>query len=209
VKFEPGGERDLLYSFMGDVQTNPVRRVLAEMEHSRGEFVDTSKESQAVMWTGGPEAREAFWKRYVEPMRRSKFILCPRGVAPSSIRLFETMCMGRVPVILADEWVPPAGPRWDTFSIQVPEADAASVVRIMEERESEAAEMGLLARQEWETYFAPDLLFHRAVELCLEIQRARRFPESIARLAILPQFLRPTVFRELLRPLKKRFSSRI
>jgi hypothetical protein len=204
VKFEPDGERDLLYSFMGDIQTHAVRKVLARLNHSRGDFVDTSRESQAVMWTGSDDQREEFWGRYIGPAKRSKFILCPRGVSPSSIRMFETMCMGRVPVILSDAWVRPGGPEWGSFSIQVPERDAPSVIRIMEERESEALEMGLRARQEWEKYFSPDLLFHRAVELCLEIQKARRLPESLAWLSILPQFLRPRVFRELLRPLKNR-----
>ncbi len=203
VKFEPGADRDLLYSFMGDVQTAPVRKVLARLEYPRGLFVDTSRESQAVMWRGSPEQRAVFWNRYVEIARRSQFILCPRGLAPSSIRLFEAMCMGRVPVILADEWPPPEGPRWEAFSIRIPERDAPRVPRILEEKEAAAFEMGLLARTEWEKYFSPDIVFHRVVELCLEIQKSRRLPESLARLSILPQLLRGHVIREYLRALKQ------
>jgi len=204
IKFEPDAGRDLLYSFMGDVQTAPVRKALAQLEHPRGLWVDTSRESQAVMWKGTAEQREIFWKRYADAARRSKFILCPRGVAASSIRLFETMCLGRVPVILSDEWVRPEGPRWETFSIQIPERDARWVPRLLEEKEAAALEMGLLARTEWETYFSPEVLFHRAVELCLEIQKARRLPEILARLSILPQLLRGPVIREYLRTWKKR-----
>jgi hypothetical protein len=203
IKFEPAPERDLLYSFMGDVQTAPVRRVLAGLEHPRSLWVDTSRESQAVMWKGSAEQREIFWKRYADVMRRSKFVLCPRGLAPSSIRLFETMCMGRVPVVLADEWVSPQGPRWEKFIIQIPERDARSVPRILEEREGEAFELGLVARSEWEKYFSSDIVFHRIIELCLEIKRARRLPEPLARLSILPQLLRWHVFREYLRTLKQ------
>jgi hypothetical protein len=203
IQFEPDPERDLLYSFMGDVQTAHVRRVLAGMEHPRGLWVDTSRESQAVMWKGSAEQREVFWKRYVEVMRRSKFVLCPRGLAPSSIRLFETMCMGRVPVVLADEWVSPAGPVWDKFIIRIPERDARSVPRILEEREGEAFEMGRVARSEWEKNFSSDIIFHRIIELCLEIKQARRLPESLARLSIIPQLLRGHVFREYLRALKQ------
>jgi hypothetical protein len=202
VKFEPGGERDLLYSFMGDISTAPVRKALAGLEHSRGRFVDTSRENQDVMWRSSAEERTAFWNRYVETARRSKFILCPRGISPSSIRLFETMCLGRAPVILADEWVAPGGPRWETFSIQIPEREARSVARILEEKEASAFEMGQLARTEWEKYFSPEILFHRAVELCLEIKKARRLPETLARLSIIPQLLRRQVIREFLRSLK-------
>ena len=204
IKFEPAPDRDLLYSFMGDVQTAPVRKALAQLEHPRGLWVDTSRESQAVMWKGTAEQREIFWKRYVDTARRSKFILCPRGLAASSIRLFETMCLGRVPVILSDEWVRPEGPQWEKFSIQIPERDARWVPRLLEEKEAAAFAMGLLARTEWEKYFSPDILFHRAVELCLEIQKSRRLPEALARLSIIPQLLRPHVIREYLRAWKKR-----
>jgi hypothetical protein len=199
IKFEPDANRDLLYSFMGDVQTAPVRRALARLEHPRGLWVDTSRESQAAMWNASAEQRAVFWKRYADAGRRSQFILCPRGVAPSSIRLFETMCLGRVPVILADEWVPPQGPRWENFSIQIPERDFRRVPGIMEERKADAFEMGLAARNEWEEYFSPEVVFHRVVELCLEIQKSRRLPEALVRLSIIPQLLRGHVIREYLR----------
>ncbi|HEV3272932.1 MAG TPA: exostosin family protein [Candidatus Methylacidiphilales bacterium] len=203
VKFEPDTPRDFLYSFMGDVQTAPVRSVLAQLEHPRGFFVDASLESQAAMWGASAEEWAIFWKRYVDVGQRSKFILCPRGLSPSSIRLFETMCMGRVPVILADEWVRPEGPQWESFSIQVPEREARSVPGLLEEKEGAALEMGLLARAEWEKYFSPGVMFHRVVNLCLEIQKARRFPEGLARLAILPQLFKGHVVREYLRKWKK------
>jgi hypothetical protein len=199
VKLEPAPERDLLYSFMGDLQTASVRRVLSQLDHGRGSFVDTSKESQAVMWKGTPEERAAFWNRYVDIARRSKFILCPRGLAPSSIRLFETMCMGRVPVILSDEWMPPLGPRWENFSIRIAERDAPSLISILEEKEADSHAMGLAARQEWEEYFSQEVMFHRVVELCLEINQARRLPEWLARQEIIPQLLRKHVVREYLR----------
>jgi hypothetical protein len=203
VRFERGAERDLLYCFMGDVQTHPVRRELARLQHKRGRWVDTSWESQAEMWKGGTERREIYWERYADLLRRSKFVLCPRGLSPSSIRLFEAMCAGRAPVILADQWVPPTGPKWESFSLIVPERDVASVPRLLEEREADAAEMGLLARREWEQYFSPEVVFHRVVELCLEIQRSRTMPEWLERQAIIPQLLRWRNLKEYRRWLVK------
>ncbi len=204
VQFEPEGERDLLYSFMGDVTTHPVRMVLAGLNHPRGNFVDTSKESQAVMWRGSDAERAVFWNRYVDVAKRSKFILCPRGLAPSSIRLFEAMCMGRVPVILSDEWVAPAGPEWSAFSIQIPEQEARNIPGILEEKEAAAGVMGLRARAEWEAYFAPDIVFHRAVELCLEIRHSRKLPEFLDRITIVPQLVRVHVLKEFYRAIKQR-----
>lgn len=208
VKFEPDAPRDLLYSFMGDINTAPVRRVLAQLKHPRGEWVDTSRESQAVMWKGSAEQREVFWKRYVDLAKRSRFILCPRGTAPASIRMYESMMMGRAPVVLADEWPRPEGPAWDKFCIFVEEKDALSVPRILEEREGDAQAMGLLARAEWEKFFSPEVVFHRLVELCLEIKAARRFPEGLARWSITPQLLRPRHVREFLRLVKQAVKGR-
>jgi hypothetical protein len=204
VRFEPTAGREFLYSFMGDIQTHPVRKILAGLQHPPGAFVDTSSDSQAVMWQGSPEQKNAFWTRYVDLAKRSRFILCPRGVAPSSIRLFEAMCLGRVPVILSDEWLPPAGPDWDRFSLRIPESEAAHVPQILVEKESAADEMGLIARSEWEKHFSPDIIFHRVVELCFEIRQSRRLPEALSRLTILPQLLRPRNLRELFRQLRQR-----
>jgi hypothetical protein len=208
VDFEPAPDRNLLYSFMGDIYTHRVRQVLARLDHPPGAFVDTSGESRDVMWSGGPEQKKAFWIRYAKLAKRSRFILCPRGVAPSSIRLFEAMCMGRVPVIIADEWVPPGGPDWASFSIQISERDAPSVPRILEKMDASSVELGLTARAEWEKYFSPDVVFHRAVELCLEIKKARRLPESLSHLSIIPQLLRPRNLLEFERQLKQRWSGK-
>ena len=49
-------------------------------------------------------------------------MICPRGWGSSSIRLFEVMEMGRVPVIISDAWVNEA-PKWADFSVRVSEAD--------------------------------------------------------------------------------------
>jgi Exostosin family len=204
VKDEPGPDRDLLYSFMGDIKTHPVRQALAALSHPPGAFVDTSNESQAVMWRGGAEQKEAFHQRYAAQMKRSQFVLCPRGVAPSSIRLFEAMSMGRVPVILSDEWMPSGGPEWEKFSLRIPEKDVSGLPRLLEQKASEAFEMGRIARAEWQKNFSPDIIFHRIVELCLEIQKSRWLPEPIDRLSIIPQLLRPKNLREYARLWKQR-----
>jgi hypothetical protein len=119
------------------------------------------------------------------------------------VRLFETLRIGRPPVILADEWVPPEGPRWDEFSIRIAEKDYMQVPQILEAREGEAAAMGRLARQEWERWFSPAVIFTNMVDLCLDIKRTRRLPESIARWTVYPQLLRPHFFREWLRNLRR------
>ena len=91
------------------------------------------------------------------------------------------MKAGRVPVILSDDWVPPEGPAWESFSLIVPEREVARVPEILESHEHAAAEMGRRAREQWEQWFSASASFHRIVEWCLSIQRSRRMPERLMR----------------------------
>lgn len=195
----PAHDLPYLFSFMGSTRNAPVRLALAHLRHPRSFFQNTSDEFDRILHQK-MDARERrdYYRRYAELTKVSKFILCPRGLSVSSIRLFETMRMGRVPVILSDEWVAPKGPRWREFAIRISERDVTQVPRILEQRESEAVEMGELARREWENWFSDEVVFHRVVELCLEIKSQRKIPESLARWPVYFQYLRPFHLRRVL-----------
>ena len=201
IEYDPVfNERRYLYSFVGSTLTWPVRAELAKLRHGRGYFEDRSADSLRIRMTGDDQERGAFAQHYVDVIRRSQFVLCPRGIGCGSIRLFETLQAGRVPVILSDAWVPPAGPAWAQISVRVAEEDWAAVPALLEAREGEAAGMGRSARRAWEEWFAPPVLFHRTVEQCLEMRRQRRLPEAVSsRLALLQVVLRPFHLRMLLR----------
>ena len=200
VEYDPAAvERDLLYSFIGSVDTAPVRADLAKLEHPRRHFIDTTGESARIWYSGTDEERRPFWRRYAESARRSQFVLCPRGVGPSSIRLFEMMKMGRAPVILSDEWVPPEGPSWETFSIRLAERDGPHLHSILEEREPEAVAMGIQARRAWEQWFSPAAAFNTVVDGCLDLKNGRRIPETWAHLTAYPQLAQRDIFRQYLR----------
>jgi hypothetical protein len=192
---------DFLFCFQGSVNTSPVRAALSKLEHPRSFFLDTSRESLPILTNGSAEERAAFFKRFAQTNRRSKFVLCPRGMGSSSTRLFEAMRQARAPVIVADEWVPPEGPRWEEFSIRVAERDIPAIPRMLEEREGEALEMGKKARSEWERWFSPEAVFPTVVNWCLEMKNARRIPETIARLPCFLQLARPYFFRQYVRTL--------
>ena len=195
----PRTDLPYLFSFMGSIRNAPIRRELATLTHPRSFFQNTTEDFDRVLH-GKMERRERldYDRRYAELSKASKFVLCPRGLSVSSIRLFETMRMGRVPVILSDEWVPPAGPRWEKFSIRITESEFAQIPSLLEQRESEAVRMGELARKEWEEWFSDEVAFHRLVESCLDIRRERRIPESLARWPAYLQCLRPFHLRRIL-----------
>jgi hypothetical protein len=188
-----------LFSFVGKKTTDPVRSRLFELAGPAAYFEDTSP-----LWPYGDlgaVARAAMQDNYVRVCHRSRFVLCPRGVGTSSIRLFESMRMGRAPVIIADAWVPPAGIDWEAVSIRVPEDDVASLPDRLAARSEEAEAMGRRARRVWEDWFSRAATFHRCVDWCLDIRAARRLPEAVLRLGQLRQLAEPTYRNMALRTL--------
>ena len=187
-----------LYSFTGASDTSPIRDELFKLKHLRSFLLDTTTQALHVRNHGTPAETTQFEKQYASTIEQSQFVLCPRGVSPSSVRLFDTMNMGRVPVIISDAWVPPSGPDWNAFSIRVPEHHIAAIPSILEENEIVAPEMGKKARLAYEEWFAPDVAFHRIVEWCLEIMRTRRRSETVLRYLAFRQLLtRPYIGRYL------------
>jgi len=196
----PHDDLKYLYSFLGSVDNARVRSDILSLTHPRVFFQDTSADFREVM-AGKRDlaAMQDYWRRYAEICKNSKFVLCPRGKGVSSVRLFDSMRMGRVPVILADQWVAPDGPRWHEFSLRIAEKDFRRTPDLLEQYESAAVKMGLLARKEWEKWFSPEVCFHHVVESCLDIKGKRKIPEKFARFIPFIQYLRPLHFRHLLR----------
>jgi hypothetical protein len=176
-----------LFSFVGRSITAPVRRSILGLRHPRCMLKDTS------------EARCS--DAYVEIMRRSSFVLCPRGYGSSTYRFFEALKMGRVPVVLSDAWVAPVGPDWASCAVFVREADVERLPHLLERLEGNAAAMGLAAHRTWEDWFGPNVVFHRIVEWCLDLRKERWLPERLARHAV--QLMRGRRFIERVRPAYK------
>ncbi|MEM9882375.1 MAG: exostosin family protein [Planctomycetota bacterium] len=153
---------DLLFSFMGS-PSHRCRRPLLSLSHPRALVRDTRG---FVFFDRGsdPVGHARQRSAYLDVLRRSKFVLCPRGRGTSSIRLYETMAAGRAPVIIADDWVAPDGPDWDTFALRVPEAEAASLPRRLEAMEDEAADRGAAAAAAWDRCFAAPVMFDRMID---------------------------------------------
>ena len=195
-------EMPYLFSFVGSCGNAAVRKRLSAINDPRFHLSDTSRLAASAFASWDAAAIKQLNDTYTEVTQRSRFVLCPRGLGASSFRLFEVMSMGRAPVILSDEWVPPAGPDWPRFSITVPEADVLELPRILAPLADSAREMGRAARQQWERWFAPPALFDTTVDWCLDIQRAGKCGDRWFRRRKFLQLLRPFHARNYLRSLK-------
>jgi hypothetical protein len=137
-----------LFSFVGDSRNSPgVRNRILALRHPRALLVDRSS---------GLRDDDA---EYVETLRNSLFVLCPRGLGPSSWRYYETMMASRVPVIVSDEWLPAREIDWPSFSIRVPETEVESIPELCERNAPLARAMGRVARQQWEANCGVDTAF--------------------------------------------------
>lgn len=174
VDTDPSDSPDILFSFLGNSQ-NEVRKNILRLRHPRAILEDTS--SFRAFFDKEPSRQH---RHYAEVLRRSKFVLCPRGSGTSSIRLFETMRAGRVPVIVADQWVPPEGPDWAACSVRVRESDIDNIPQVAVKMETIWPEMAGAARAAWKEWFSEEVLLDRIGDALAEIQRDRKIPEWMA-----------------------------
>ncbi|MGA9041170.1 MAG: exostosin family protein [Terriglobales bacterium] len=173
VDTSPCDKPDILFSFLGNSQI-PLRRKLLRLENPRAILEDTS--SFNAFFANG---HTNFHARYADILRRSKFVLCPRGSGTSSIRLFETLRAGRVPIIISNQWVAPDGPDWSSCSLRVRERNISEIAEIVSDAEPRWSEMANAARRAWKDWFSDEVLFDRIGDALTAITKERTTPESL------------------------------
>ncbi|CAA6675112.1 unnamed protein product [Spirodela intermedia] len=97
-------------------------------------------------------------------MARSVFCLCPRGWAPWSPRLVESVAVGCVPVVIADGIRLPFSNavRWDHISLRVPEREVTRLEPIL--RHVAATNLSAIQRNLWDPANREALLFNRRMK---------------------------------------------
>jgi hypothetical protein len=167
VHSKPDPRPRYLFSFRGTSITNRLRRKLfkhfASFPGAKVVCVNKSFGQH-----GSQEMID-----YIEEILQSKFVICPGGFSPQTVRLFETMQLGRCPVIISDQWVPITGIDWRNCAVVVSEREVKSLPKILAAREAEAADLGACARIAWEKNFAPEqrflLTFSQAIDVWRKI----------------------------------------
>jgi hypothetical protein len=205
---QAGRNPDLLFSFLGR-NCHPCRDTIFKTKYSRRDVL-VEDTSHFNAFTHSNEGKAADQRRYFEICQRSKFLLCPRGVGASSIRLFEALRLGIAPIIVSDAWLPCAGPDWKRCAIFVKERDAGRLEEIVSEYESRWREMGAAAREVHDEFFAETAYFNFLISSIEAIASHRVIPEHVmawtwpvkvawhkgrARLAAIPRGQRLAYFR--------------
>ena len=162
---------DLLFSFVGG-RTHSCRDPILSLTSDRALIEDTSGFDHL---DESPEA-ERRRQNFRTAVRRSKFVLCPRGHGTSSFRLQEVLAAGRVPVIISDEWVEPSGPDWTAATVRWPESRAAALPGHLDGLEARFDEMATAGAALYDQWFSAELMFDRIIDQLLSIDRGQRFP---------------------------------
>jgi len=151
-------ERNILFSFVGR-RSNKIRIKMFN-HHYEGDDIAILDTTDYNHWDKDPKRQQGKKEQaqimYAEIARRSLFALCPRGDGHSSIRIYEMMRIGCVPVIISDYWDPPAGPNWEEFSLRVPMKDYKNIRDYVTPYIDKAEEMGKLAQKAYYDWFAAD-----------------------------------------------------
>jgi hypothetical protein len=99
--------------------------------------------------------------QYVAFLRSSLAILCPRGDGENSIRFFEALSMGRIPILLADSCLLPAEDLipYDDIILRITEGEVERAGELLHDWLAAQSSQQLLercrtAREVWETYFS-------------------------------------------------------
>ncbi len=144
----PSPHKDLLYSFVGR-NTHRTRAAIFAMSHPADTVI---KHVVSSVWPtfSNDAAGQEFYKT---TLARSRFSLCPPGLAPGSIRFYESLPAGAIPVIIGDDTLLPDGFDWESCSLRVQEQDIQKIPQILAkispETESAMRERCLRAYQEF------------------------------------------------------------
>ncbi|NQV95250.1 MAG: exostosin family protein [Sphingomonadales bacterium] len=101
---------------------------------------------------------ESATEEFLKILKQSTFSLCPSGSGPNSIRLWESIGTGAIPVILSDTWAPPGNPRLWEMAVIFCKEDPDEIKRLPDRLARIAADPQQLAlmrhalRQIWLVY---------------------------------------------------------
>ncbi len=124
-----------------------------------GYYLDISVEQYPRLSENMRKQRQAL---YFDMMQRSVATLCPKGFGAQSIRFFETMSCGRIPVLISDDYLLPLENRinYNAFICRLGEDEIGGIrdnlaLFFNGHTDEEIVNMGSAACQTWSEYFAP------------------------------------------------------
>lgn len=136
-------ERDILYSFSGAYMKHYItdtRQKIFNMTHPPGCVIKNTGiwhfESQVYSDSQNEAGSIVEASRdvndYNELLLRSVFSLCPVGAGPNTIRFWESLGAGSIPVVLSDTFELPKHDLWEQSIVRIKESDVDKLPKILD-----------------------------------------------------------------------------
>lgn len=153
-------EPNYLFSFVGSAETSPIRKKIMELFGKERDSLVIDRglwHYRGVVYRNQignghiPECDSDQMRRkeaeYLEIMNCSLFSLCPRGTGPNTIRLWEAVECGSIPVIISDDQRLPGHPSlWRDAVVFVSESSIESIPTILRELAGDKTRMERMRR---------------------------------------------------------------
>ena len=140
-------------SFIG-AATHPVRTTIAENLPS---YCNSYAKLNDIFFWNEPDAskRQEIRNSFLKICAQSRFVLCPRGFGENSFRFFETISLGRIPIIISDSVEMPFEDiiDYDEFSFRIGEDDLREISSIVKLDDRKYAQMQQKGREIRDEFF--------------------------------------------------------
>lgn len=147
-------------NFVGFIGSSSVRLPVLKSFLSNKNLVCEITVFDKFFFHTDTDSQQKHRELFINALRKSFLTLCPAGTGKNSIRFFETLSMGRIPVLISDNCVLPFENEinYDDFIIRIDEKDAGVSSQIIEKWLTENSfeqikEKCKKARSVWEEYF--------------------------------------------------------
>ena len=144
-------DRPYLYSFIGAYQKDymsDIRLKIFQMEkNEKAIIVNTgdwhfnrvvySKSQNNRRELNEDSKHQEKTKKYNDILLKSKYSLCPSGTGPNSIRFWESLACGSIPILLSDKMELPKNSLWEKSIIFLQERDINKIKEILSNIDNE------------------------------------------------------------------------
>jgi len=134
-------EKNILFNFIGaydpEVYLTPARKWILDIPETKETIIKARQQwhyehnvyqdqIEGIKLDTNNKAQQSQAEEYDDVLSRSLFTLCPSGSGPNSIRFWEALMFGSIPVLISDSLrLAGAQESWHQAIIQIPETQSA------------------------------------------------------------------------------------
>ena len=162
---KPFETRDYLMSFQGAFLTHSTRSKLKDVIGASTDCLVT--DTGTWNFEKSDTVRIASEELYKDVLGNTKIALCPRGTGPSTIRMWEAMASGCVPLIISDTLKMPMSRMidWTEMAIFVPEEEITHIKHYLSAyNDEDLKRMAVLGHETYNMHFSNEKLYKTVVQ---------------------------------------------